>query len=129
MGPRLGLSIDPDQFHVGGHLDLGDLANRLSLGTALEAGFGDDLTVVAIHADVHFRFPTISSGWYPYAGGGIGPVFVSFEGGGDDTEMGLTAQGGLARRNDSGRLFFAELEFGLIDTPDVKITFGWTFGS
>jgi len=127
IGPRIGLSIDPDQLHLGGHLDLGDLGRRVNLMSSLEVGFGDDLVVLTLMADVVYRFPEIGSGWMPYAGGGLGPVFVSVDGGGDDTELGLTGQGGLARRTSGGSLFFIEMKLGLIETPDVKFTVGWTF--
>lgn len=129
LGPRVGLSIDPDQIHVGGHLDLGDVATRLMLRPTLEAGFGEHLTVIAITAELNYRFPRVGGGWSPYVGGGMGPVFFSFDGGGDDTELGITAQGGFSRRNAGGNELFLELKLGLVDTPDIKFTVGWTFGS
>jgi hypothetical protein len=129
LGPRVGLTIDPDQVHVGGHLDLGDVASRLALVPNLEVGFGDDFTVVTVMAEFDYRFPSIGSAWRPYVGGGIGPVFVSHDSGADDTELGLTIQGGFARRNDTGGALFLELKLGLVDAPDAKFTLGWTFAS
>ena len=44
IGPRLGMTINPDQFHFGGHIDFGDLAENLMMLPNLEIGVGDNLT-------------------------------------------------------------------------------------
>lgn len=129
-GPRGGITIDPDQVHVGLHFDFGDLARRLMFFPNAELGFGDDLTVLTTMAEVDYRFKDDWGSWNPYVGGGIGPVFAWADGGGDNTELGLTVQGGLARQltSQSGFMFF-EFKLGLADSPDVKFTVGWSFGS
>ena len=131
IGPRAGVTIDPDQIHFGGHLDLGDLAPRFMIFPSLEIGLGDHLTTVAPMFDVDYRFRNDWGSWNPYVGGGIGPVFVSADHGGDDSSLGLTAQGGIARRMTSNNGFmFLEFKLGLADTyPDFKFTIGWSFGS
>lgn len=128
-GPRAGVTIDPDQVHFGVHFDLGDLARRLMLFPNVEIGFGDNVTVLAPFFEVDYRFRDAWGSWNPYVGGGIGPVFAFYDGG-DDTDFGITVQGGLARQLSSkaGFMFF-ELKAGLADYPDVKFTIGWNFGS
>ena len=128
-GPRAGVTINPDQFHLGAHFDLGDLAKRLMLLPNAEVGFGDDLTVLTTMFEVDYRFYDTWGSWNPYVGGGIGPVFAWHDGG-SNTDFGLTVQAGLARQLSSqpGFMFF-EIKLGLADYPDVKFTVGWNFGS
>jgi len=130
IGPRFGVSINPDQIHFGGQLDLGDLAPQLMLMPNLEVGFGNDVTVVAPMFEVDYCFRENWNSWNPYAGGGIGPVFVSAKGGGSDTQLGVAVQGGIARHmSRASGFFFMELKLGLVDYPDAKFTVGWSFGS
>lgn len=129
-GPRVGVSIDPDQVHFGGHLDLGDFATRLMIFPSIEVGVGDDLTVVAPMFDIAYRFREDWGSWNPYLGGGVGPVFVSSDRGGSDSELGLTVQGGIQKRLTSQSGFmFLEFKIGLADYTDFKFTVGWCFGS
>ena len=129
-GPRIGTTINPDQFHFGAHFDLGDLAPRLMLFPNIEIGVGDDYTVTSPAFELDYRFLRDWGSWSPYLGGGIGPVFVSERHGfGNDTRLGITVQGGLSKRliSQSG-FFFMEMKLGLADAPDMKFTAGWTFG-
>ena len=132
FGPRGGVTVNPDQFHVGGHLDLGDLAPRLMLFPAIEVGFGDNVTVIAPMFEVNYRFRENWGSWNPYIGGGVGPVFASFDtpvGNFSNTDFGLTLQGGIARQLTSRKGFlFVEFKLGLADYPDAKFTIGWNFG-
>lgn len=126
-GPRAGVSIDPDQIHLGAHLDLGDLAEHLVLLPNIEVGMGDNATILTAMFEVDYRFQENWGSWRPYVGGGIGPVFLwvnDFS----STEFGLTIQGGITRRL-KGRpgLFFIELKLGLSDAPDMKFSVGWLF--
>jgi hypothetical protein len=127
-GPRGGVTIDPDQAHVGAHFDLGDLAPRLMLFPNVEIGFGDDVTVLAPMFEVDYRFTDSWGTWSPYLGGGLGPVFA-WSDGSSSTDVGLTIQAGIARQLSSqpGFMFF-EFKVGLIDYPEVKFTIGWNFG-
>jgi hypothetical protein len=128
-GPRGGVTINPDQFHVGAHFDLGDLAQRLMLLPNAEIGFGDDFTVLTTMFEVDYRFYDNWGSWNPYLGAGAGPVF-SWYNDASNTDFGLTVQGGIARQLSSkpGFMFF-EIKVGLADYPDVKFTVGWNFGS
>jgi len=130
IGPRAGVTIDPDQIHFGGHLDLGDLAPQLMLFPNIEIGLGDNRTVIAPMFEVDYRFREDWGSWNPYFGGGIGPVFVSHDRGGSNTELGVTLQGGIARQmSRASGFFFMEFKLGLVDYPDAKFTLGWSFGS
>ena len=44
-GIRGGISVDPDQFYFGGHLETSPLVDRLYFRPNVEIGIGDDLTL------------------------------------------------------------------------------------
>lgn len=131
-GPRLGLTFDPDQFHVGAHMDFGNFARRVRFQPNIEVGFGDDVTLVTANADAAYRFRDRWDVWTPYLGGGIGLVFADAgnDGLGDDTssDLGASILGGIDRGLSDGDRFFLEMKLGLTDrTPDAMLTAGWTF--
>lgn len=127
VGPRVGLSIDPDQLVLGGQMIIGELAPDLTFDPSLEFGFGDNVTVIAMNADLHYHFTLEGTAWRPYAGGGIGLNFIDVDGGGSDTEVGLNLIGGAGVPTQSGNRFFGELRLGLGDIPEIKLLAGWNF--
>ena len=126
-GPRVGVTIDPDQIHFGFHLNMGEFAKNVRFQPNFELGFGDDVTVAAINFEASYYFNGAWEQWTPYAGGGIGVNFTDFDEGGSDTDLGLNILGGIERSLSSGDRFFLELKLGLADSPDAKVTAGWTF--
>jgi len=131
IGPRIGVTINPDQIHFGGHIDFGDLANNLMIMPNVEIGIGDDLTTIAPTFELDYRFRPDWGVWTPYLGGGVGPVFYSSKHGHSSSELGVYMQFGIGKgrsRSQSGH-FFLEGKLGLADAPDFKATVGWTFGS
>jgi hypothetical protein len=122
-GVRGGVSVDPDQFYLGGHYETGPLVDRLHFKPNLEAGFGDDLTLIAINFEFVYKFPS-KGPWHLYAGGGPAINFYSFDELDDsETEPGFNILLGAEARNG---LFF-EMKIGTIDSPDLKFGVGWTF--
>lgn len=129
-GPRLGLTVDPDQVHFGAHVDAGYLADQLRFQPNFEMGIGNDMTLAAFNFDMLYLFNTRMDAWRPYAGGGAGANIVNRDnnrGNDSDLEAGLNLVGGIERSLSSGGRFLTELRLGLIDTPDLKWTVGWTF--
>jgi hypothetical protein len=132
-GPRIGLTIDPDQFHFGGHMDLGYFAEHVRVQPNFELGFGDDLMLAAANLEGAFRFATNWDVWTPYLGGGLGINFYEWEddhpgrGNGSDTELGVNLLGGIEKGISNGDRFFIEIKLGFADSPDFKATVGWTF--
>ncbi len=128
-GPRAGITFDPDQVHVGLHVDGGELFPDGSFVPNVEVGFGDHVTVVALNPELLYRFPQrAGQAWGFYAGGGLGVNFVHWDsdlpGDDSDTELGLNILGGMSRRLSSGNTLFLELKLGVADSPDAKITVG-----
>lgn len=131
IGPRLGMSVNADQFHFGGHIDMGDLSPRIMIQPNLEIGVGDNLTTIAPSFELDYRFREDWGVWTPYLGAGIGPIFYSPDNGDNFTKLGLYMQFGVGKGSISNRAshFFIEGKLGLADAPDFKATVGWTFGS
>jgi len=130
-GPRVGLTVDPDQVHVGLHLDYGVFGPRVRFQPNVEVGFGDDITLVAFNFEAAYRFRDRWDAWTPYLGGGIGLNWVNYDAGPfqdeSDTDFGMNVLGGIERGLSNGNRFFVEAKLGLVDSPDAKFTVGWTF--
>jgi opacity protein-like surface antigen len=132
IGPRVGVSIDPDQIVFGGQVYVGEIAPDLTLEPNLEIGIGDDLTVVAANFDLLYHFSIQGSAWRPYAGGGVGVNFISWDAPAplrddSETEVGLNLILGAGAPTRSGNRFFTELRFGVGDIPELKLMVGWNF--
>ena len=133
-GPRVGLTLDPDQIHFGGHLDFGNFAEHIRLQPNFELGLGDNLLLAAVNLEGVYRFAANWDVWTPYAGGGLGINYYDWEdgpgrgfGGGSSTELGVNAVGGIEKGLSNGDRFFIEVKLGFADSPDFKATVGWTF--
>ena len=122
-GIRGGLSVDPDQFYFGGHLETSPLVDRLHFRPNVEVGFGNDLTLIAANMEFVYKFPNRRD-WGLYAGGGPALNVYMFDGrDGSDTDAGLNLLVGV----ESSRGLFFEFKVGAIDSPDFKFGVGWTF--
>jgi hypothetical protein len=127
-GLRGGASIDPDQVHVGLHIDAGRFAPKVRFQPSFEVGFGNDRIVGAINLDAFYVFR--ARGWNPYLGGGLGVALIDFDrdrSGGDDfkVEAGLNLIGGFEwGRNPR---YLLEVRAGVGDIPELKVTAGVTF--
>jgi len=123
VGIRGGLSVDPDQFYVGVHVDAGPLVDRLWFRPNVEIGLGDNLTLFAFNAELAYWFLTHSP-WRVYAGGGPALNIYHFDGGGgSDTRAGLNLLLGFAHHGG----FFAEAKLGALDSPTLKLGIGYSF--
>src|SRR4030095_5524374 len=72
LGPRVGVSSDPDQFVGGMQFNFGDFVPRLRFQPNFEVGVGDDFTIITVTAPVHYRFKVDANGVPPP--GGEGPL-------------------------------------------------------
>jgi hypothetical protein len=122
-GFRGGISVDPDQFYFGGHLETSPLVDRLHFRPNVEIGFGDDLMLIGANMEFVYKFPRRGD-WGLYAGGGPALNIYSFDDVDDsETEGGLNILVGV----ETPRGLFFEFKIGAIDSPDFKFGVGWTF--
>ena len=118
-----GISVDPDQFYFGGHLETSALVDRLHFRPNVEVGFGDDLMLIAANMEFVYKFPRRGD-WGFYAGGGPALNIYSIDDADDsETEGGLNFLVGV----EAARGLFFEFKIGAIDSPDFKFGVGWTF--
>ena len=129
-GPRVGLSLHPDQVHFGTHFDYGQFADRLRFQPNVELGFGDDVDLFTVNAEAAYRFTSMRNVWSPYMGGGVGINIKRFDdASGKDTvtDLGVNVLGGIEKGLSNSDRLFIEAKFSLNDVPDAKVTIGWTF--
>lgn len=126
-GPRVGFSINPDQFVFGGQFIAGDVAPNIDLVPNVELGFGDNTTTIQLNLDLRYRFQLAHSPWTPYAGLGLGVAWFDFSNDGSETNVGGTIIGGARVPTKAGNQFFAEMRLGLGDVADWKFLVGWNF--
>lgn len=124
-GIRAGLSLDPDQFFFGGHIETRPVLENLTFRPNAEIGVGDDLLLVAFNLEFAYWIPVRGSAWRVYLGAGPALVIASRDddgpGRGDsDAGGGFNILLGAQQR----RLFF-EFKVGMIDSPEVKFTVGY----
>ena len=122
FGLRGGYTIDPDQFHIGGHYNVGQIFEPMRLVPNVEIGFGDNYTLWALNADLIWDSPESAFS----IGGEIGLNIKSWDsdhGGGSNSDLGLSILGDY-RFNEK---LFGEVKLGLSNSPDVKLTVGYDF--
>jgi len=122
-GVRGGISVDPDQFYFGGHLETSPLVDRLYFRPNLEVGIGDDLTLIAANMEFVYKF-TRSRGLNLYAGAGPAlNIFMFDESDDAETEAGFNILVGA----ETPKGLFFEFKIGTIDSPDFKFGVGYTW--
>jgi hypothetical protein len=127
MGLRAGFTSGPDQFHIGAHAFTGEIFSGVDLSPNIEIGFGSNSTIIALNGDFTYSFTELMTApWGFYAGGELGLIYSDFTVG-SDTNLGLSGLCGLTKAFDNGHYGLAELKLGLLDSPDLKITIGYTF--
>ena len=124
-GLRGGLSVDPDQFYFGGHVETSPLVDRLHFRPNVEVGFGDNITLIAANMEFVYKFPRRGD-WGLYAGGGPALNIYMFDGRGDndaETEAGFNILIGV----EQSRGLFFEFKIGAIDSPELRFGVGYTW--
>ena len=121
-GIQGGLSVDPDQFYFGGHLETSPLVDRLYFRPNVEVGIGDDLVLIAANMEFVYKF-TNRRPWNLYAGGGPALNIFMPDEGDSNTDAGFNIMVGA----ESSRGLFFEFKIGAIDSPDFKFGVGYTW--
>lgn len=115
------------QFHFGVHSDWGELAPNLALVPGVEMGVGDDFTIVTFNGDLLYRSTElVSRPWEMYGGGSLSFNIVDGPGSGSTTDLGVSGIVGLDRYLSNGHTMLMEVRLGIIDSPDLKVTLGYS---
>jgi hypothetical protein len=125
FGVRAGVSADPDQFYIGAHGESGPLIHQVRFRPNVEAGFGDNRTVLALNREFVRRFG-LDDGYAALVGAGPAIVIRSFDlpmRNETDVGAGFNFLVGL----DFPQNFGVELKVGVIDSPQVKFGVSYTF--
>jgi hypothetical protein len=120
-GVQGGVSLDPDQFYFGGHIETSPLIDRLRFRPSVDIGIGD-VTTVSGNFEFTYTFPS-SQPWSLYVGGGPAINWYNFDNGGSDAQAGFNFLGGAKHNNG---LFF-EMKIGVEGSPELKFGVGYTF--
>jgi hypothetical protein len=122
-GLRAGVSVNPDQFYFGGHIETSPLVDRLHFRPNVEVGLGESLMLIGANMEFVYKFPS-RSGWGLYAGAGPALNVIMIEDADDsNVEAGLNVLVGA----ETSRGLFFEFKVGAIDSPDFKFGVGYTW--
>jgi hypothetical protein len=115
------------QFHAGAHVYLGELWPNVEFTPNVEFGFGDDVFIMTLNADIAYLFTEfVSFPWGLYGGGSLSFNLVNPEGGDSSTDLGLSGLVGTTYTFANDHKGMAEIRFGIMDSPGFKLTFGYT---
>ncbi len=127
VGLRAGVSGGPTQFIFGAHVDTPPLVEHLTFRPNIEAGIGDDRTLVALNFEFAYWVPITDTRWQVYFAAGPAANIISFDehhgDGGTHVEGGFNFAVGVQH----GRGLFTELKVGALDSPDIKFSVGYVF--
>jgi len=121
FGLRAGGTISPEQFHFGVHAVTNPLFENFTFRPNLEVGVSRFVTVAA-NFEFAYAFQLEDKPFSLYAG--MGPALI-VKADSDDADAGggLNFLFGLEHENG----FMGEMKVGVIDSPDIKFTVGYTF--
>jgi Outer membrane protein beta-barrel domain len=138
IGARVGL-VDPEDasstITFGVHADLGEFIPNLRITPLAEywsvgvSGYDHSDLMIGTNAD--WAFPLVGPKVTPYAGGGVGLHFISYDKPGDNyknSRLGLHVQGGLRDEVMPNLNLFGELRFTFVRQADnFKLLGGFTY--
>jgi hypothetical protein len=124
LGLRVGGTADPNQFHFGAHYITNPLFSNLTFRPNLEIGIGSDVTTFAANFEFAYGIPMPNTQTSLYIGAGPAlNVFSNEHSDNTDTGGGFNILVGLEHKNG----LFGEVKVGAFDSPEFKLTVGYTF--
>ena len=122
-GVRVGVSGDPGQFVIGGHIETNPLIKRLTFRPNVEVGFGDSMTLVAVNFEFAYHFDNPKHPWWIYVGAGPAAVWSHVDNSDSDFGGGFNFFVGVQHKKG----LFAEVKLGAGDSPTAKFMVGYAF--
>lgn len=129
LGPRAGFTATDglEQWHVGAHLRAGELLQNVEITPGCELGFGSHATIITANGDVTYKATElVTAPWGLHAGGSLSFNYFDWKGN-SDVHLGLSGLVSVTRELGPASEVFTEVRVGILDSPDLKITFGLTF--
>jgi hypothetical protein len=126
-GGRIGFSLDPDQFTVGGYVGFPEFARNFTFRPSADLGLGSDLVTVIGNADVQYSITDTSSRFYPFFGAGVGLLWFDQDAGGSDSAVGLNFYAGVEVSMSGYKTGMLEVRLGVDEMPDLKVTYALGF--
>lgn len=115
------------QIHLGAHLKMGEIFPNVQFTPNIEAGFGDDVSIITVAGDLAYNFTElVAAPWNFYGGGSLSFNYYNPKDGGSETDIGLSAVAGLDYTFANEHQGMVEIRVGVMDSPDFKLTFGYT---
>ncbi len=130
LGPRVGYTSwdGISQMHFGVHAKLGELFPNVEMIPNLEMGFGDNFTIITLNGDLAYQFTELTTEpWGLYAGGSLSLNYLDNDIMDGDLDLGFSALLGVTRKLGNQNEILLEARLGILDSPDFKITLGYTF--
>ena len=130
LGPRVGYTHwdGINQMHFGIHAKLGELLPNVALTPNIELGFGAGYTIITLNGDLAYQFTELTSApWGSYAGGSLSFNYLDHDLLEGNVDLGFSAIIGGTRMMSNGHEMLGEIRLGILDSPDFKLTFGYTF--
>lgn len=120
FGLRGGFSLEPDQFVVGGQVEVGKLAFA-RIVPSVDVGFGDDVTTIAFNGDFLLRVTIPDASLELYGGGGPTVLYADVSNGPSDWNLGLSLVVGGRLPVGGKHAINLEGRFGVGDIPDFRL--------
>jgi hypothetical protein len=128
VGVRAGITDwnQTNQVHLGLDFRLGEVLPNVEFTPNIELGMGDDTTILSINGDLAYQFTElVTSPWGLYGGGALSLHYLDFSNH-TDTDLGLNGLLGVTKVFTNGHLGLVEIRLGILDSPDFKLTFGYS---
>ena len=115
------------QIHAGAHVYIGELWPNIEFTPNFELGFGDDVFITTLNGDLTYLFSEfVRYPWGLYGGGSLSFNLVTPKIGGTETDLGFSVLLGTRYTFHNDHIGMFELRAGIIDSPGIKLTFGYT---
>ncbi len=114
------------QIHLGMDAKVGEIVPNVEFTPNVEFGWGDNATILTINGDVSYQFTElVTVPWGMYGGGALSFHYKDIHNH-SDTNLGLNALFGFTKIFTNGHRGMAEIRLGIMDSPDLKLTFGYS---
>lgn len=128
LGLRAGVTLNPDQFHMGFHVKTVEIGPHFRGQPSFELGVGNDFTVVTINPDLIYTWENSRKPIHPYLGWGVGfAIFNRRSIEKTSYKVGINLLAGIEIPVGNERSLLIESKFGFGGIPEIKLISGITF--